>query len=157
MYLGTLVRSAPLSLDAFVPRTTMVRRKPEPLRPQCPRDWGHFLTELSHGIWPETIRLHPSGQARDDRSQLRHGWLHRVFPLMNAAYLAMTSGTQTTVSYPNCGLVYRTTQERHPDKQSGSFICGVRNAEVHTWSGAYDFFGWKGVTAKSPLPMGTKI
>jgi hypothetical protein len=77
--------------------------------------------------------------------------------LMNAAYLAMTSGTQTTVSYPNCGLVYRTTQERHPDKQSGSFICGVRNAEVHTWSGAYDFFGWKGVTAKSPLPMGTKI
>ena len=76
---------------------------------------------------------------------------------MNAAYLAMTSGTQTTVSYPNCGLVYRTTQERHPDKQSGSFICGVCNAEVHTWSGAYDFFGWKGVTAKSPLPMGTKI
>ena len=106
----------------------MVRRKPEPLRPQCPRDWGHFLTELSHGIWPETIRLHPSGQARDDRSQLRHGWLHRVFPLMNAAYLAMTSGTQTTVSYSNCGLVYRTTQERHPDKQSGSFICGVCNA-----------------------------
>jgi predicted RNA-binding Zn-ribbon protein involved in translation (DUF1610 family) len=78
---------------------------------------------------------------------------------MNAAYLAMTSGTQTTVifSCPKCGLVYRTTQERHPDKQSGSFICGVCNAEVHTWSGAYDFFGWKGVTAKSPLPMGTKI
>ena len=71
----------------------------------------------------------------------------------------MTSGTQTTVifSCPKCGLGYRATQEQHSDKQTGSFKCGVCKAEVHAWSGAYDFFGWKPITMNPPRPWGTKI
>jgi hypothetical protein len=45
---------------------------------------GPFFDEQPHGIWAKTIRLHRSGQSRDDRPQLRCGRLRRVFLLMNA-------------------------------------------------------------------------
>jgi hypothetical protein len=41
--------------------------------------------------------------------------------------------------------------EQHPDKHSGSFNCTVCEVEVHAWSGAYDFFGWKIDQTKSPV------
>jgi hypothetical protein len=57
----------------------------------------------------------------------------------------MTSGTQITVifSCAKCGLGYEATQEQHPDKHFGSFKCEDCKAEVHSWSGVYDFFDWK--------------
>jgi len=46
---------------------------------------------------------------------------------------------------------YSATKEQHPDKHSGSFDCKVCGAEVHAWSGVYDFFGWKIDQEKSPV------
>jgi len=72
--------------------------------------------------------------------------------------LLMTSGTQTTVifSCPKCCLFYEATQEQHPDIRAGSFKCKECNAEVHTWSGVYNFFGWKAKVMR-PMQPGTKI
>jgi len=39
--------------------------------------------------------------------------------------------------------VYEAMQEQHPDNQAGSFKCKECNAEVHTWSGVYDFSAGK--------------
>jgi peptide subunit release factor 1 (eRF1) len=85
-----------------------------------------------------------------------------AFGLANARIgmhtLLMTSGTQTTVifSCPKCSLFYEATQEQHPDIQVGSFKCKECNAEVHTWSGVYDFFGWKAKVMR-PMRPGTGI
>jgi predicted RNA-binding Zn-ribbon protein involved in translation (DUF1610 family) len=66
--------------------------------------------------------------------------------------LGMTSNRWTIeyFSCPNCGLPYTATREHHPYKHSGSFKCEVCGIKVHTWSGNYDFFGWKVDHAKSP-------
>jgi peptide subunit release factor 1 (eRF1) len=70
----------------------------------------------------------------------------------------MTSGTQTTVifSCPKCGAFYEATQEQHPDKHFGSFKCEDCKAEVHVWSGVYDFFNWKAKTMR-PAVFGEPI
>jgi hypothetical protein len=64
----------------------------------------------------------------------------------------MTSGTQITVifSCPKCCFCYEATQEQHPDKHFGSFKCQDCKAEVHAWSGIFNFFDWK---AKTMWPM----
>jgi hypothetical protein len=41
------------------------------------------------------------------------------------------------------------TKEQHSDKRSGSFKCLVCKAEVHAWSGVYDFFDWKAANLRS--------
>ena len=46
---------------------------------------------------------------------------------------------------------YDATREQHSDKHSGSFKCGICQAEVHAWSGLYDFFDWKAKPVKSPV------
>jgi len=65
----------------------------------------------------------------------------------------MARGIWTTEYFtcPNCGMAYSATMEQHPDKHSGSFNCTVCEVEVHAWSGAYDFFGWKIDQTKSPV------
>jgi hypothetical protein len=57
----------------------------------------------------------------------------------------MASGIWTTEYFtcPDCGMDYTATKEQHPDKHSGSFDCKICRAEVHAWSGPYDFFDWK--------------
>jgi hypothetical protein len=51
-------------------------------------------------------------------------------------------------SCPGCGMNYTATKEKHADKHSGRFRCGVCSAEVHAWSGDHHFFGWEAVKAK---------
>jgi hypothetical protein len=70
----------------------------------------------------------------------------------------MASGTWTTEQFacPDCGVSYTATKEQQPDKRSGSFECIVCKAEVHAWSGFYDFFGWKVTKTKSPV-FGKKL
>ena len=86
MYLGTLSLRSVLGLDASVSTANI---PPFYLGPSPrPRDWGHFLTELSHGIWLKTIRFHRSGQVHDDSPQLRYGRLYRVFPSMNGCQVS---------------------------------------------------------------------
>jgi hypothetical protein len=65
----------------------------------------------------------------------------------------MTSGIWTTEYFdcPNCGMPYTATKEEHPDKRSGSFDCQICGVEVHSWSGAYDFFGWETDKASAPV------
>lgn len=71
----------------------------------------------------------------------------------------MTNGTQITVHFtcPKCGLGYKATQEQHAEKAGGHFDCIDCRAEVHAWSGIYDFTRWQAVVMRSPLPWGTKI
>jgi hypothetical protein len=57
---------------------------------------------------------------------------------------------------PDCGMSYTATKEQHPDKHSGSFECIVCKAEVHTWSGLYEFFDWKAINTRSPV-FGKKL
>jgi hypothetical protein len=65
----------------------------------------------------------------------------------------MASGIWTTEYFtcPDCGMNYTATREQHPDKHSGSFECAVCKAEVHAWSGLYDFFDWKADKKGSPV------
>jgi len=46
---------------------------------------------------------------------------------------------------------YEVTREPHPTKRSGRFECRVCQTEVHSWSGPYEFFGWKTLNARSPV------
>jgi predicted SprT family Zn-dependent metalloprotease len=65
----------------------------------------------------------------------------------------MANRIWTTELYtcPNCGIDYAATKEQHSEMRSGSFTCKVCKAEVHAWSGIYDFFGWK-PTNMTPAP-----
>jgi hypothetical protein len=65
----------------------------------------------------------------------------------------MASGIWTTEHFtcPGCGMDYDATREQHSDKHSGSFECRICKAEVHAWSGLYDFFDWKAKPVKSPV------
>jgi hypothetical protein len=59
----------------------------------------------------------------------------------------MTSGTQITVHFtcPKCGLGYKATQEHVPGNNAGRFECINCFAEVHSWSGVYDYAAWKAI------------
>jgi hypothetical protein len=46
-------------------------------------------------------------------------------------------------SCPKCGLGYQAMQEHVPKTIAGRFVCMDCAAEVHTWSGFYDFIVWK--------------
>jgi hypothetical protein len=46
---------------------------------------------------------------------------------------------------------YAATREQHQHKHSGNFECRVCQTEVHAWSGAYDYFGWKPIRRTSPV------
>jgi hypothetical protein len=101
MYFGTLPLMALLRLNASVPRTTTVRRKLNPHKaPVPPQGWGRFLTELAYGIWPEAIRFHRSGRARNDSPQLHSGRLHRVFLLMNVVKFSSVHADKLTLPAP---------------------------------------------------------
>jgi|tagenome__1003787_1003787.scaffolds.fasta_scaffold20968004_1 hypothetical protein len=67
----------------------------------------------------------------------------------------MTNGIQTTVHFacPKCDAIYKTTQELRPERQSGTFSCFDCHAEVHAWSGSYNFTGWNAVEVK-PMRRG---
>ena len=44
---------------------------------------------------------------------------------------------------PKCGLGYQAIKEWFPDDVSGGrFECIECFAEVHSWSGLYDYIGW---------------
>jgi hypothetical protein len=45
---------------------------------------------------------------------------------------------------PKCGLSYRGVKSLLPFLRAGRFDCISCNAEVHAWSGNYDYIGWKG-------------
>jgi hypothetical protein len=57
---------------------------------------------------------------------------------------------------PNCGIDYTATKEQHSDTHSGGFNCMVCKAEVHAWSGVYDFFDWKPTNMTSAPAFGKK-
>jgi predicted RNA-binding Zn-ribbon protein involved in translation (DUF1610 family) len=63
-------------------------------------------------------------------------------------------------SCPKCGLSYKVIQEKVPEKRTGRFDCMDCRAELHVWSGIYDFTGWKPVwsaTERNPSTMGWKL
>jgi hypothetical protein len=65
----------------------------------------------------------------------------------------MASSIWTTEEFtcPGCGMDYSATREQHQHKHSGNFECRVCQTEVHAWSGAYDYFGWKVIKRTSPV------
>jgi DNA-directed RNA polymerase subunit RPC12/RpoP len=66
--------------------------------------------------------------------------------------MAKSIWTTEEFACPGCGMNYTATKEEHSDKRSGSFKCGVCKAEVHTWSGYHNFFGWEAIKKKrSPV------
>jgi hypothetical protein len=70
----------------------------------------------------------------------------------------MASGIWTTEHFtcPNCGIDYTATKEQHSGAHAGSFKCEVCKAEVHAWSGDYDFFDWKATNVGSAPVFGKK-
>ena len=46
---------------------------------------------------------------------------------------------------------YSATKEADQHKHSGNFECMVSQTEVHAWSGAYDYFGWKAIKKTQPV------
>jgi predicted RNA-binding Zn-ribbon protein involved in translation (DUF1610 family) len=62
----------------------------------------------------------------------------------------MTKRSTTTVIFccPKCGITYRAIQDRFPDERPGRFDCVDCNAEVHAWTGFYDFTCWKAMTIR---------
>jgi hypothetical protein len=61
----------------------------------------------------------------------------------------MTNGLLTIVHFacPKCDLIYKAAQElrQENEKRSGRFCCTHCLAEVHVWSGSYDFTEWQAV------------
>jgi predicted RNA-binding Zn-ribbon protein involved in translation (DUF1610 family) len=57
----------------------------------------------------------------------------------------MVSGVQTTVVFlcPKCGLSYQATQHRNHGRPADRFDCPGCGAEVHAWSGKYDYMDWQ--------------
>ena len=62
----------------------------------------------------------------------------------------MTSGTQTSEVFlcPKCGLGYRVIRVQFPEMRPGRFECIDCRTEVHSWSGVYDYIGWKAIVMK---------
>src|SRR6267142_2023256 len=62
----------------------------------------------------------------------------------------MVSGVHTTVVFicPKCGLSFQATQERNHGRPPGQFNCTGCGAEVHTWSGKYDYTRWQAFALK---------
>jgi len=60
----------------------------------------------------------------------------------------MTSRAPITVLFvcPKCGRGYCAIQEQFPYERPGRFDCIDCNTEVHSWTGVYDFIGWKAMT-----------
>jgi hypothetical protein len=56
---------------------------------------------------------------------------------------------------PNCGLVYTGLQEHIGEKLVGHFDCTFCMAEVHSWTGVYDYSIWK-IVATKPAAAGRK-
>src|SRR5665213_1853012 len=54
----------------------------------------------------------------------------------------MTARIDVIFCCPNCDLIYQATQERAPGR-GGRFDCMKCNAEIHRWSGEYDFVVWR--------------
>ena len=65
----------------------------------------------------------------------------------------MASSIWTTEEFtcPGCGMDYAATREQHLHKHSGNFECRVCQTEVHAWSGAHDYFGWKPIKRTQPV------
>ena len=55
-----------------------------------------------------------------------------------------------------CGLGYKATQEHVPGNNAGRFECITCFAEVHSWSGVYDYAEWKAIKMRSRV-IGRKI
>jgi hypothetical protein len=56
---------------------------------------------------------------------------------------AYIRSTIETFACPRCGTQYRGTKQPWPFVQAGRFDCVVCNAEIHAWSGYYDYTAWK--------------
>ena len=69
----------------------------------------------------------------------------------------MTSRPPAQITFVclKCGRGYRATQEQFPYERPGRFDCKDCNAEVHSWTGVYDFIGWKAIETK-PITFGAK-
>jgi len=65
--------------------------------------------------------------------------------------MASSIWTSEEFTCPGCGMDYSATREQHRHKHSGKFECRVCQTEVHTWSGAHDYFGWKTITRRQPV------
>ena len=72
--------------------------------------------------------------------------------------IGMTSGVRHRELFvcPNCGIGYRAICEKQPSEQSGRFDCVDCQTEVYSWSGTYDYTGWKAVIMK-PVSPGEKL
>ena len=44
---------------------------------------------------------------------------------------------------PRCGLRYQGRKERLPFIRAGRFDCIICNAEIHAWSGHFDYIAWE--------------
>jgi predicted RNA-binding Zn-ribbon protein involved in translation (DUF1610 family) len=44
---------------------------------------------------------------------------------------------------PRCGLRYQGRKERFPFIRAGRFDCISCNAEIHAWSGHFDYIAWE--------------
>jgi hypothetical protein len=62
-------------------------------------------------------------------------------------------GTRMTSGSPKCGLGYRAI---FPVRRAGRFECIDCRTEVHSWSGVYDYIGWKAIVMQ-PAVMGREI
>ena len=65
----------------------------------------------------------------------------------------MASSIWTTEEFtcPGCGMDYTATREQDQHKHSGNFECTVCQTEVHAWTGAFDYFGWKAIRRTQPV------
>src|SRR6266446_7554515 len=64
--------------------------------------------------------------------------------------IRMTCGPQTSEIFlcPKCGLGYGAIRAQFPDKRAGRFECIDCFPEVRSWSGVYDYIGWKAMALK---------
>jgi hypothetical protein len=92
------------------------------------------------------------GLRRDNRKlEFRLGSSISIYRLSNREF-RMTSRTQTSEIFlcPKCGLGYRAIGAQFSDKRAGRFECMDRFSLVHSWSGVYDYIGWKAVAGRAP-------
>jgi|SRR5882672_3112216 len=59
----------------------------------------------------------------------------------------MTCGPETSEIFfcPKCGLGYRAIRAQFPHRRAGRFECIDCRTSVLSWSGVYDYIGWKAV------------
>jgi len=57
--------------------------------------------------------------------------------------MTIVNRTIETFVCPNCRVKYLGRREPFAYARAGRFDCVICNAEIHAWSGNYDYTGWK--------------